>query len=149
MSTLTFALPADFQPLAAPAEDVVELGRVPLAGGSIAALVLAVRPAPPPGDGMTATDVADGVARALTEAQPFASVERRELAGGPAVVVRRAGGYRLPGGQVETVSVQVLFPTPGLDELVVLDVSTSHTEHAAVVAALTLAVADTVRFSVR
>jgi hypothetical protein len=112
-------------------------------------LVLAVRGLPEPDAGAGAADVAQGIADALRREQPHALVERRELEGGPVVVVRRAGTLRFTGGteSVDTVSVQVLIPAPDLDELVVLDVSTSHVATAEPVAGLAVAIADTVRFT--
>ncbi|MGH3760781.1 hypothetical protein [Actinophytocola sp.] len=152
---LCFALPSEFRPIPVRGElrdrGAVEAGWLPLAEHPEAAamLVLAVREVPAPRSGMRTAEVVEGMAEALRREQPHAAVESRELAGGPAVVLRRAGTFRFPEhpAPVDTVDIQVLIPTPDLDEVVVLDVSTGHVGHWPEFAAVALAVAETVRFT--
>lgn len=126
-----------------------------------ATVVLAVRELPDGGTDLKSPDArrvaAAALAEVLREHHPDADVRATDFAGGPAVVLTQVGEFQLPGSRTTTGTavtapsnrLQVLFPAPEGDTMVVLDMNTYHTQHWARFTELAMAMADGVHFEDR
>ncbi|WP_072690889.1 hypothetical protein [Rhodococcus marinonascens] len=80
---------------------------------------------------------ARAIAQVLSQQNPHATVQYRDLGGGPAVLILRCGRFRLPADvtvtgesiEIPTDTFQAILPTPDGNSLLVFDMSTSAREY--------------------
>lgn len=84
-------------------------------------------------------------------------VRAAELSSGPAVISVRAGHFQIPAERMTTgipisaqsYGIQIMVPDPSGDRLIIIDVSTHHTEHWKTFVTQAVSVSESIKFAQR